>query len=373
MQKILSKRGLFYCQYLVGIGHLIRSLHLCRCLIKDFQIDFLQGGQGVNLSLSSSAFHLIQLPAIEGPLLFPENKTTLERRFQERQAIIKHLNTPYDFLITELFPFSKWEFKEEVFSLIKQVKTINPHCLIFCSLRDSFIQNTAEREKKILEILNRDYAAVFVHSDPRVFQLQESFSLQQKITPNIIYTGFIANPEARLAQRREKRIVTSLGEGAFGQNVMEAVLKIAPDFPDYQFAFIMGPKSPPSLAPTLKKIAKEIHASNIKIESFIDNFPDYLNASALSISLGGYTIMDAVYTKTPALVIPTKFLDQYIRSLKFHAFGFIHVLTDQQLDPASLKTAIQNALKMPIPSFDIDMQGAQTTSREIQRIIANKT
>jgi predicted glycosyltransferase len=369
--KKTKSRGLFYCQYLVGIGHLVRSLNICRCLIKEFEIDFLQGGQDVQLSLPSPAFHPIQLPPIEGSNLV-QQEASLERLFKTRQGFINQLDAPYDFLITELFPFSKWDFKEEVLSLINHVKKNNPQCLILCSLRDSFVQNPLAREKEILEIISCHYDAVFVHSDPRVFKLEESFSLAQQLAGKVSYTGFIVHPETHLALKREKRIVTSLGEGAFGEELMDAVLKVAPEFPDYQFVFIMGPKSPPSLASSLKQKGRQLEASNIRIHPFVENFPEFLSASALSISLGGYTIMDAVFTKTPALVIPSKFLDQYVRGLKFQAFGFIRLLTDQQLDPPSLKNAIQQTLQMPIPLLDIDMSGAQTTTDEIRRLVNKK-
>ena len=36
---------MFYCQHILGMGHLIRSIEIVRGLISDFQICFINGGQ----------------------------------------------------------------------------------------------------------------------------------------------------------------------------------------------------------------------------------------------------------------------------------------------------------------------------------------
>lgn len=369
-----SQRGLYYCQYLVGIGHLVRSLNICRSLIKKYEVDFLLGGFDVDISLDSPHFHLLQLPPIglESPLTKDQIKETSPMRIAERLSYIKSIETPYDFFITEIFPFSKWRFKDEIEALILKLKTLNPNCLIVCSLRDSFPEHSPELEHQILKFAEKYYDVVFIHSDPRVYKLEESFGLVTQLTKKLIYTGFIVRPDEKvISNRREKRIVVSLGSGSFGGELFPAILNVLDSFADYQFVFITGPKASDDWINEFKRLASSA-SQNIQIVSFIEHFPEYLSKSALSISLGGYTIMDVVYTKTPALVYPSTYYDQYVRALKFSVFGFLKIMTQEDLEPSKLEQSIKTALKMPAPSFDMDMSGAETTALELQRLLHDR-
>lgn len=362
--------GLYYCQYLVGIGHLVRSLNICRSLVKKFEVDFLLGGHDVDLTIDSPHFHLLNLPplGISHPYEDPSEFETVSKiQLVERLKYIEALTTPYSFLVTEIFPFSKWRFKEEIEALIVKLKTLNPDCLIACSLRDSFPSHPPEFDQQVLDFINRFYDVVFVHSDPRVYKLEESFSLADRLHDKVVYTGFIVRQDGDFQKnRRKKRIVVSLGSGSFGEELMYAVLNVAKFFPDYQFIFILGPKASETVHLELECLINN-STPNVKVIPFVDNFPEYLSQSALSISLGGYTIMDIVSTKTPAIVYPSTFYDQYVRALKFSGFGFLKIITKENLDPNSLKEVINSALHMPPSSFDIDMSGAETTMLELEQ------
>lgn len=375
-----QKRGLYYCQYLVGIGHLVRSLNICRSLVKKFEIDFLLGGYQVDVTLESPHFHILELPPLdlENPSAAGFTEEILKTKIAERQSYIENIKLPYDFFITEIFPFSKWCFKDEIETLILKIKKLNPNCVIACSLRDSSSLRdicsvySPDLEYRILDFIDKYYDVVFVHSDPRIYKLEESFSIVEKqLKHKLIYTGFIVRPDEKIAlNKREKRIVVSLGSGRFGGELLHAVLKVISFFPNYKFVFITGPKTSDVLINEFKELVPS-SSKNIQILPFIDHFPEYLSKSALSISLGGYTIMDIVYTKTPALVYPSTFHDQYVRALKFSCFGFLKIITQQDLEPSKLMQMIKMALQMPPPSFDIDMSGSETTALELDKLLTH--
>lgn len=363
--------GLFYCQYLVGVGHLIRSLNICRSLIKKFEIDFLLGGKEANLTLNSPHFHLLKLTPhtlLEVPNETPEGLENSKKRMSSRLNEMRALSNPYDFFVTEFFPFSKWQFKEEIEVLLHQLKKLNSNCLVACSLRDSFPRNSEESTIETLNFIEKFYDIIFVHSDPRIYKLEESFDLADKLRRKVFYTGFIVRElSVDYCKKRKKRIVVSLGAGSFGEDLIYAVLEIVAYFPDYQFVIVKGPMTSSSLIKHLEKLIKL--TKNGMIIPFIDHFPEYLSESALSISLGGYTIIDVAYTKTPAIVYPSTFYDQYVRALKFAAFGFLKIVTQEDLKPKHLKEIIKQSLKMDPSPFDIDVFGAETTSAEIARLI----
>jgi predicted glycosyltransferase len=357
------KRGLFYCQYGVGIGHLMRSLNLCRSLIKEFEIDFLLGGYDLNLSLDSPRFHLLPLPPLSESDLEGNEKHT---KMAQRLKLIEALHTPYDFLITGMFPFSKLDYKREVESLICKLKTLNSHCLVACSQRDSISQLPLASELETLNIIKQYYDLIFVHSDPRIFRLEESFNLTYELTDKLIYTGFIVNPDADISPKpRQNRIVVSLGSGSFGNELFHAVSKVIPAFFDYQFLFSMGPKAPLLLSKELTRQIQDDGLKNCEIVNFIDNFPECLSKSALSISLGGYSIIDAVSTKTPAIIYPVNFFDQFARAIKFARLGFLSIITD--LAPETLIPLMRRTLSMTPPSIQIDMAGTEKTTQQLKQ------
>lgn len=39
------KKLMFYCQHILGMGHLIRSMEIVRGLVEDFEICFINGGK----------------------------------------------------------------------------------------------------------------------------------------------------------------------------------------------------------------------------------------------------------------------------------------------------------------------------------------
>lgn len=367
-------RGLFYCRYLVGMGHLARSLNICRSLIKHFDIDFLVGGYDTHLSLESPHFRQSFLPYVS-----PEDLTALaENKHPDSQQkipllpekILENINSRYDFFITEQFPFSKLEFTDEVEGIIHKIKTLNPDCLIISSLKDSTPLRPTFNEGRTLEFLQQYYDYIFVHADPRIYRLEESFSFANKIAEKVVYTGFVTNPDLEITPKeRKKRIVVSIGAGSFGEELLYAAIEVAPFFLDYEFSLIVGPRTANKTLKELKILAQKAGAENVTILPPVKNFEEYLSESILSISLGGYTIVDAVSTKTPAIVYPSHFHDQYARGIKFSAFGFLKLIGAEELATERFSNIIREALTMSPSSFDVDVSGSQTTCKEIEKFL----
>ena len=63
------KTVLFYCQHLLGVGHISRSLAICRALLDRFDVVFLQGGPDIGRTLALPGFEHVFLP----PLLMREH------------------------------------------------------------------------------------------------------------------------------------------------------------------------------------------------------------------------------------------------------------------------------------------------------------
>ncbi|MEO1183070.1 MAG: glycosyl transferase, partial [Cyanobacteria bacterium J06636_28] len=66
------KTLLFYCQHILGIGHLIRSMAIARGLTQDFKVYFVNGGEVIQDFPIPKGIDVINLPAIKTDPNFQE-------------------------------------------------------------------------------------------------------------------------------------------------------------------------------------------------------------------------------------------------------------------------------------------------------------
>ncbi|MDG0816279.1 glycosyltransferase family protein [Bdellovibrio svalbardensis] len=366
-------RLLFYCQHLLGIGHLTRSLAISESLIKDFEVHFLQGGPDVGKSITNSSYHHHFL----SPLLMKESDSSLydpaglkspEQIFSERNLAIESLlqNNSFDVIVTELFPFGRNKFKTEVVNLIKAARSANPQIFVTTSVRDILVEksNSHEREKKMAGLVQEHYDAVLVHSDERILKLEETFSLANSLQEKLYYTGFVAEtPKTKTASLRRKEILVSMGGGVVGDKMVLAVLETLPHFSDYLFRVVPGPYASVELKTALKQ--KSEANPQLKIETFLHNFEEELSQVALSISLAGYnTVMNILNTKTPALVYPyMENIEQNLRASRMASQNLLSVIYDEDLGTANLAKIMNDRLQQPWPSFEVELNGSEKTSQ----------
>lgn len=362
-------RGLFYCQSYGAAAPWIRSFNLCRSLVKDFDIDFLYGGQPIELSEQVPRFNLVQLPSFNlkrgDDLIFeydygnPEHLATFQQRWEKMQFI---QNVHYDFFITELFPLAKQVIEEEVVKIIEVLKKNNPKCLILSSVRDVLDLYSFRFGKAIKKMIDQHYDAILAHSDPNVISIQETFPVATKLQNKIIHTGFIPNriKEDEGAIERKKEVLVTIGAGGFGFELLEAVAAIVPAFHEYQFTFVFGPQCPLHF----KKQFQQTHP-DLTTADFIPNFESTLKRCALSISLGGYTLIDVICTRTPAIALPLVYPDQFWRTSRLDFLGLVKKIEKGDLEKEKLTQIIREVLNRPYPNYPINTDGAENSRKEI--------
>lgn len=372
------KKGLFYSQPALGIGQLTRSLNICKSLIKAFEIDFLLGAPGINQTVHSSRFHLHEMPPLwiqdwknTQKLSDPFNKKSLAEIFELRRLyLMPFLKKFYDFIIIEIFPFSKWKFKQEIDSIIQHLKSVNPACLVFCSMRDICGKKNIEEQKLIVQEVKKSFDYIFIHADPAIIRFDETFEMASEIASQLIYTGYVANPEVFPSEhQRSHRILVSCGSGSYGSELPQAVIHAALFLKKYDFLFLLGPKAPFSLRQDLEKLKASARLANVQIAEFSADFYALLSKSCLSISLGGSTLIDIVKTETPALVYPLAHEEHVLRAEKFASKGFVRLLSMKDLLPENLILIMLKQMKTPFPKVSINLSGSENTLKELQNII----
>ncbi|NJN20869.1 MAG: hypothetical protein HC812_06335 [Leptolyngbya sp. RL_3_1] len=116
----MKKRLLFYCQHILGIGHLIRSMEIVKGLTPEFQVCFINGGEAIADFPIPPGVEMVHLPALKtddefSDLHLPPGFDSLEAVFAARlETMMAVLNRfQPDVLMVELFPFGRRRFSPD--------------------------------------------------------------------------------------------------------------------------------------------------------------------------------------------------------------------------------------------------------------------
>ncbi len=172
-----------YCQHVLGIGHLFRTIEICKALV-GHDVLLVSGGPHIETPYPGHV-RLIQLPDLQMDPhfkgLFGSDKTASldqikKKRLEKLSAIIEK-ERPHIFLL-ELYPFGRKAFRFELDPVLQAIRsTPQSRCGVISSVRDILVEKEAQQkhEGRVLNTLNRFFDAVVVHSDPRVVTLAETF------------------------------------------------------------------------------------------------------------------------------------------------------------------------------------------------------
>ena len=204
-------RILYYCQSLVGIGHLTASLQVIRELLQHADVDLIYGGHDIDITIEHPGFRDLRLPTIlideqTGMLYDPSHQSTIEELWTIRaQGIHTFLSSFYDAAIVEFFPFGRRRFKNEIHALFHQLRIQNDRIPIFSFVREVLVPEPLEAEQRIVQSVNDYIHNIFIRGDPNVIRFDETFSLTPQIADKIYYLGYLgaklpANRPSRAAQ-----------------------------------------------------------------------------------------------------------------------------------------------------------------------------
>jgi predicted glycosyltransferase len=371
------KKILFYCQNLLGMGHLVRTTELIHALTQTFQVCLVDGGQPVAGFEVPSGIEVVQLPtlqvqvsdaAVGRELQVVGSSMSLEIVKQHRKAILIRTFDEFqpDCVITEGYPFSKNKalaFEMEPF--LAHVRAITRPVKVLCSLRDIImVKEFTDRdfeEQRRCEFANQFYDGILVHSDPAIHRLENNISCVHTLTIPIYYTGYVVQSEPKgvgmsdedkeLLHDSQPMIVVSVGGGKLGHDLLEAVIQSASLLKEkipHRLVIFAGPLMDEHQFQHFRSLAQG--QSNVILRRFTPNLLAYLNQADLSMSLGGYnTTMNILKTGVRAMIYPSnKDREQAIRAEKLERLELLKILYPEDLAPPRLvQTIVNNLRKTP--------------------------
>ncbi|MFV0422412.1 MAG: glycosyltransferase family protein [Oleidesulfovibrio sp.] len=309
-----------------------------------------------------------------------------KQRALQLQEIMQR--TRPDILLIELFPFGRRQFSFELAPLLDAVKEGRYGSVkTVCSVRDILVEKAdqAKYEQRVINALNQWFDAVFVHTDPAVVRLGETFSRLRDIAPTVLDTGYVTPlPEKDAGNRLRNAldikmdlpvIVASAGSGSVGFELLLATVKASALFarttPHKLFVFT-GPFMAHKEATQIKTAAA--HAAHISVERFTPHFADYLAMADSSISLAGYnTTMNLLAAGTYGFVLPfDQNREQRMRSERLERLGALKLLETTDLVPQRLASLVSEAIAQKKTTADapVDLHGAEKTALLLESLYA---
>lgn len=377
---------LIHCQYVYGIGHLVRTLELARGLSEHFEVSVISGGEPVKNYEIPKTINFIQLPAIykeeDSPFLTPINKSTsIEQCFKDREKII-NFNIEQikpEILITEHFPFGLL-FENEVIDLMNEVKKHNNNVKIVSSVRDIIdSSNEGKRDGYICEIINKWFDLILVHGDLKFTGLSHSFSKINEIKVKIIHTGYIVRHIQReTSQKNSVLILVAVAGGRMGTELLDAAINSHLTIRDkikHRLVLFSGAFQEDLIK--LNKKISAINSSEIELHEFnSQTYLNYLSEATLVLSLGGYnSIIESLSLKKRMLVYKRGFKggneEQDLRIDFFEKNGNLNVITPNDLTTEKLsKLILQKITDTKESHIELDFNGIKNSKQALINLIS---
>lgn len=384
------RKIVFYCQHVLGIGHLVRSTEIIRALASQFLVCLVSGGADVDGFEFPDGVEVVKLPALQTDADFSELQTCsggdLEQVKQARQELLLKVLRDWkpDAFIIELFPFGRKRFGFELLPALEYLERSGHGTKVICSLRDILVskQDQAQHEERICKVVNRYFDMVLVHGDPRLQKLEETFSRVADLRCPVQYTGYVVQRGAAPTVRprltpEHPSIVVSIGSGRYrsGHRLLECVMAAAgvlrQEIP-HRILIFGGPFIPDE---DYARLAQLAHGQpNVAFERYSTNLLSLMEVADLSISMGGYnTLMNVLTTGVKGMVFPYTTngdQEQNIRAEKLERLGILDVLHPDDLNAGVLAAKILRALRRTPAPFEFDFDGAEKTTQILDGVVS---
>lgn len=388
MQKIM-----FYCQHVLGMGHLIRSMALVRGLQTRFEVCFLNGGEIVPGFEFPEGVKVVNLPPIKSDENFKEMQAVNGEGLAETQAARTRIlldefeQFQPEAVIIELYPFGRRKFSFELLPLLARIRLAGKKTKVICSLRDILVKrpDPEKSEGRAVMLMNHYFDALLIHADPRFQRLEETFGKAEALRVETIYTGYVTQPTPALTEAAEPEleaaaggvplILASIGGGRVGVELLAAAIEASDILKEklpHRLLVFGGPYLPEAQFAQLQALAAD--KPQVTLKPYTTQFPAYMKQAVLSVSMAGYnTCMDVAAAGARALMLPFaggNNDEQTIRAEKLEKMGVVGMLRPGDLQPARLAEIMAQRLQAEPAAMTLDTKGVEATTAFVAGLLA---
>ena len=377
---------MFYCQHILGMGHLIRSVEIVRGLIPDFQICFINGGQVIEEFKFPEGIEVINIPALKTDSEFQElkpvdnNLTMAEVEIIRKESLLNICDRfKPDILIVELFPFGRRRFSFELIPLLEKAQAMG--IKIVSSIRDIVVtkQNQQHHEEKVCRLINQYFDLLLIHGDPNFIKLDLSFSRIKDLNCPVHYTGYVVQPVpefktiSTICFDKQPFILVTVGGGRFGHDLLKCIAQTASILKTkipYHIQVFTGPFCPDPVFKELTTITDNL--DNITIERYTPSLLDYMQEADLSIGMSGYnTTMNILTTGVKAMMMAfqgNNDKEQETRLKKLASLGRVKMINPHDLQPEKFALKIIDYLQQNPTELNLNLNGVINTAHYLKQL-----
>ncbi len=378
-------RVMLYCQYLSGMGHLVRTTQFAKALAERFEPTVVIGGPKIEGFVPPDGVEIVYMPPLwlqDGAFRVADGSDVEEIKRTRRDMLIDLFDSARpEIVITEFFPFGRHDLLFELEPWMQHIRTSAPETLIVSSLRDLIGKTVLDQQTgKIVDLANAYFDAVLVHADPQFLRFESTFAGARRINCPILHTGFVAEAaKAEPLSFDRPFVLVSVGGGRIGGAVLDAAIGAAAllqkELP-YEFRIFAGPFLPDEDFAKLQ--AKAADKDNVVLERFTSNLLGHMQAADLSVSLAGYnTTMNVLRADVPAILVPIGHYDfdceQLMRAEKLADLGVADLLRQDAVNAESLAERIRSGLRRGKVSHGFNLDGAHDATEALVALQAQRT
>jgi predicted glycosyltransferase len=374
---------LFYVQHLLGIGHLRRVLRIVPHLARGgMAVTLVSGGEPLPEMHEAGAARVVQLRPLRSPdasfkrLVDGDGRPVGDALWRARRAALLEALAAArpDAMLFETYPFGRSKFWPEIDELIAAGRALRPEAPLIASVRDIVVVgDKPQRRRDVVRRVRDGIDAVLVHGDPEFIPLDESFPETTEIADKVIYTGYVADGEAAVAEGADGvgEVLVSAGGGAMGGPLLRAALaaRRAGCLGDHPWRVLAGPNLPED---EFTALAADL-PDGVVLERYRRDFPALLRRCRLSISQGGYnTTLDILAAGAAAVIVPFAGGDETEQALRIAALaarGVVETVSEEALSPETLAAAITRAVSRRPAAIALDDGGGARTAELVAALI----
>jgi predicted glycosyltransferase len=371
-------RIFFYVQYLQGVGHLYRALHIAQAMTRaGLVVDLVSGGMPVpGLDTGHVNFHQLSpikcrdgdfsdLIDVDGDAL--DNSLKDQRR--DELLSLYRASKP-DAILVEAFPFGRRQMRFELLPLLELAQSSSPKPVIISSIRDILqVSSKPGRADESVDYINQFFDNVLVHGDPSFAMLEETFPGAKQFSDKIHYTGLVSGLVRQSSATQDKTdgevLVSAGGGGTQSERLLAAAMEARSisKAKDRHWRLLVGPNLPDT-----ELVKLNFHLPDgITLESNRSDFTSLLANCAVSVSQAGYnTVVDLMRCGCRSVVVPYSArgeTEQLFRARRLQERGVAHLVEDSELSPQTLASAIDAVLIAPTPGAStFNLEGAERSA-----------
>jgi len=369
------RRVLFYSHNGVGVGHLQRQLDLAtafRHRHPDSVVLLASGSHAASMFKIPAGIDYVKLPSlqkVDGRTWIPRElplplRDVIELRADLLRDTVRTVSP--DLLVADFMAAGPYG---ELLPALKELQRRGGRAVV--GFRDVLDEPAFVRqvwgEAGVYDVLRQHYSAICVYGDPRMLDFVEAYGLDDDLASRLHYCGYLGRgaPAGSGSAGTPERplVVATSGGGADGPALLETFVQAAGQLQSRvggTWTAVTGPLMDDDDHARIVSLAEH---DEVTVHRVVPDLRSTVATADCVVSMAGYnTVCDIMSYRRPSVLVPREqpSKEQCLRAERLQEWGVADVVHADDLRPAGLADAIENALgRRALPRAPVPLTGLQ--------------